>query len=258
MVTVDTDGDGVIDSIDLDSDNDGVLDSLECQSVDVALDFSTALTADTVPIDIDADGDGIFATIATTITLDGQLVNVTGDVRLAGNAADYTEISFANVPDGNAVGDFRLGAKGPGSAINYSVNDVGQVMTLNFDTPVNIQLSDALSIGGVFDVADQWKITSVGGVLTLVDPGTSDFEDDATNTYGTVPIVGVQGNGTNVISFIADETDGNWKITGKVTKLVIEMKTNNGSANLSPMNLIFPSCADTDGDGIPDYLGNPR
>jgi len=73
-VTVDTDGDGIPDHIDLDDDNDGILDSVEDENTDGDNDPTTNPTdtdGDGIPnyLDLDSDNDGIPDIIEAQTTL---------------------------------------------------------------------------------------------------------------------------------------------------------------------------------------------
>jgi len=93
----DTDGDGIVDSIDIDDDNDGILDTVEGEVAD--------FDGDGIPnsLDLDSDGDGILDIIESQPS--------TGAIVLSGldDDNDGLDNNFDATPNGNSDGSGSLG-----------------------------------------------------------------------------------------------------------------------------------------------------
>ncbi|WP_417872004.1 T9SS type A sorting domain-containing protein [Winogradskyella sp.] len=91
LAGIDTDGDGIVDSIDIDDDNDGILDTVEGSG-----DFDGDGIINS--LDLDSDGDGILDIIESQPS--------TGAVTLSGNDADGDGLddNFDATPNGGAAG----------------------------------------------------------------------------------------------------------------------------------------------------------
>jgi hypothetical protein len=93
----DTDGDGIVDSVDIDDDNDGILDTVEGEVAD--------FDGDGIPnsLDLDSDGDGILDIIESQPS--------TGAIVLSGNDADNDGLddNFDATPNGNQDGSGSIG-----------------------------------------------------------------------------------------------------------------------------------------------------
>jgi hypothetical protein len=91
LVGTDTDGDGIVDSVDIDDDNDGILDTVEGNG-----DFDGDGIINS--LDLDSDGDGILDIIESQPS--------TGANTLSGNDADNDGLddNFDATPNGGAAG----------------------------------------------------------------------------------------------------------------------------------------------------------
>jgi hypothetical protein len=91
LVGTDTDGDGIVDSVDIDDDNDGILDTVEGNG-----DFDGDGIINS--LDLDSDGDGILDIIESQPS--------TGAKTLSGNDADNDGLddNFDATPNGGAAG----------------------------------------------------------------------------------------------------------------------------------------------------------
>ena len=236
----DSDGDGIVDDIDLDDDNDGILDSVEDENTDGDNDPSTNPTnsdGDSIPnyLDLDADNDGIpdnveaqttqgyiapnsvydtngidtaYAGGLTPVNTDGadqpEYLDTNSDNQGANDSAE-ANISLTNTDTDNDGLDDATDATAdytdPGGTIDNPLN--GPVILPDAD-------SDA-STGGDVNFRD----TTNGGIDTDNDsvPNITDIDDD----------------NDGILDSVEDEnTDGD----------------NDPSTNPT----------DSDGDSIPDYL----
>ena len=96
LAGTDTDGDGIVDSVDIDDDNDGILDTVEGNG-----DFDGDGIINS--LDLDSDGDGILDIIESQPS--------TGAIVLSGNDADNDGLddNFDATPNGNSNGAGSLG-----------------------------------------------------------------------------------------------------------------------------------------------------
>ncbi|MCI5059086.1 MAG: Ig-like domain-containing protein [Flavobacteriales bacterium] len=113
-LTADTDGDGILNYLDLDSDNDGIPDSYEALGdlSDICNPIIIDFDGDSIPdyLDLDSDNDGLYDVIEADIGIldldnDGMVDNFT-DV----NGDGIDDNNFVNFPidtDGDSFEDFR-------------------------------------------------------------------------------------------------------------------------------------------------------
>ncbi|WP_244156274.1 Ig-like domain-containing protein [Maribacter ulvicola] len=121
VYTVDTDGDGVLDSIDIDDDNDGIIDSKEDKNVDGDDDHTTSPT--------DTDGDGVPDYLDIDSDNDGVLDNLEGQ-----NFHTYKPKSGFDT-DGNGLDDVYESFPGRGEGVKVNDRDGdGKPNHLDIDT----------------------------------------------------------------------------------------------------------------------------
>ena len=96
LVGQDTDGDGVVDSVDIDDDNDGILDTVEGEVAD--------FDGDGIPnsLDMDSDGDGILDNVEAQ-TSAGFVAPPTTDIAIAVGANGLFDIYEAVADDGTPI-----------------------------------------------------------------------------------------------------------------------------------------------------------
>ncbi|WP_298557567.1 Hint domain-containing protein [uncultured Aliiroseovarius sp.] len=179
LTAVDTDGDGIVDYLDLDSDNDGITDNVEGQSTGGYV----------APTGTDTDGDGIddaYDTTPTTghvgssgLTPEDTDLDGTGDYRDTDSDNDgLTDVEEA----GHGVTQTAIDASGDadGDGIKDVVDDVlgWDVNDADIDGSGNFTLPDTdgdLGLGGDLDYRDVICFTT--GSLILTDRGERPVEE---------------------------------------------------------------------------------
>ena len=251
----DNDGDYVVDSQDLDDDNDGILDVDE--SADCAVGGSSLVWGD--PLWTGGDPDDDFSSTATT-TIDGTVVTADN------SQTDFPELEndvFAREnADFNGVSGLLLQA--PTAQFLDSVNILRY--RVSFDRPVtglsfrivDIDLRE-LADGNPYIGQVKVTISSQGQIITP-SAGTDYTVGSAVTDLG-----GGFFRGNSWVDRISDIGDVVYTLNYPVDDVFIEF------ANVDPtttaatpgyMGILVSdlswSCAvaDTDGDGIPDYLDN--
>ncbi|NVK22895.1 MAG: OmpA family protein, partial [Kangiellaceae bacterium] len=215
VVGRDTDGDGILDHIDLDDDNDGIPDTVENATATNGGDTD----GDGIPdsLDLDSDGDGILDIVesgngASDTDGDGQ---VDGDVGSNGLLDDLETTPDSGTPnstptdtDGDGLPDFQeLDADGD-------------------SVPDSTEGHDA-DMDGQPDVVPTGTDTDGDGIDDAYDP------DNGGTTAATQD---TDGDGTADYQDVDDDNDG--------TNTINEDANGDGD----------PTNDDSDGDGTPDYL----
>ncbi|GIQ61033.1 hypothetical protein Flavo103_41690 [Flavobacterium collinsii] len=233
---VDTDGDGVVNSLDLDDDNDGILDTDEndCYGTPLAINLTGVTNA----------SKNISNVILGTTTFNGV----------------YNPLSTStwNIQPLGGNGSLRMGVINKSQFLEY---------TITFDKPVKLNLKQAVQ-NGFFDNGEIWTISVVGSTLNVNSPNiTHSFINQGAG--GTGPeLINVVGNGTSSTSFMPNVQGGHippassmWSITSDdyITSLTIRYQGNVALLpllnNAGPIGLFVTCIArDTDKDGIYDYL----
>ncbi len=247
VVPADTDGDGVIDSLDLDSDNDGIPDLLE----------SGLSLADITILDSDSDGqiDPPNQTTANVVGLDGLVDSAQGNID--GNPVDTSLLDS----DGDTVQDYRdldsdndgllditesgqTDADGDGFVDGLEegvqpvfVNASSIIDSDGDNIPDNREVDS--DNDGVFDIAEP----GVAAELTALDTdsdgvidGASDpaNDPDKDGVYGAADVNPSVYGTPDVLTPSTGDSDGDG---------ISDVDEQNGDAN-----------RDTDGDGVLDYL----
>ncbi|WP_413699229.1 Ig-like domain-containing protein [Psychromonas sp. KJ10-10] len=190
IVSKDSDGDGIIDSLDTDSDNDGISDNIEAQTnanyitptgVDSDHDGldDAYETSGLIPIDSDSDGidDYLDTDSDNDGTVDGKSVATSGDDRIVGEATVDTLSGLAgnDVLIGGDGDDFLIG--GTGNDILTGGNEADTFVWLDGDTGVDHVTDFTASDGDVIDISDILHITDGVNLNDYLD-----FESDGINT----------------------------------------------------------------------------
>jgi hypothetical protein len=220
----DTDGDGVVDSLDIDSDGDGIVDNVEAQAENVTYVPPTGTDTDGDGLDdaYDTDNGGTAIVIADTdgdTTPDFQDTDSDNDT-----VADATEGHDSN---GDGVADLSplsVDADGDGLDDAYDTFDNSAP-----DPALNPVGSNAPVQDSDSDTTRDWRDTDDDGdtVLTIDEDvnGNGDPTDDDTDGDGTPNYLDVDDDGDTVLTIDEDP---------------------NGNGD--------PTDDDTDGDGTPNYL----
>jgi large repetitive protein len=239
---IDTDGDGIADTIDQDDDNDGILDNVEGANTDT--------DGDLVPdrLDLDSDNDGIL-----DITESGQTTGAdgNGDGRLDGavgtdgvpdsvQAVGMTNSGTVNYivvnTDGDLVPDFR-----DLDSDNDGINDVREANGTDAD-------ANGIADGAVNALGLNGTVPAAG----LVPPNTdgdsrADFRDldsdnDGLNDVVEAGLVSLDTDGNGIVGTGAVPADGD----------------GDGIANVADSSMGYgdaqdPTPLNTDGDSKADY-----
>ncbi len=249
--TLDTDGDGIIDSLDLDSDNDGILDILEAGGVD-------------------NDGNGMVDDVTDT-DQDGLADVVDANPNTVDNPADATEAqTVTTLPvtdtDGDGTPDFQ-----DVDSDNDGISDLVEggldpaVVDTNNDGMIDTTpdsngdgVAEGVNPNGIATAAN--PATTANSIVDTDNDGVPDYRDLDSDNDGLNDVEeagGTDDNGDGIIdtpdtlvdpSSIPD-TDGNG----------IPDPLEPSNPNLSPVvdannDGIIDDATDTDGDGIPDVV----
>ncbi|WP_347174420.1 T9SS type A sorting domain-containing protein [Polaribacter uvawellassae] len=217
LVGTDTDGDGIVDSLDIDDDNDGILDTVEGNG-----DFDGDGIINS--LDLDSDGDGILDIIESQPN--------TGAIVLSGNDADDDGLddNFDATPNGNSNGTGSLGTT---PTITTAVDTTPDYLDIDTDDdgiPDNIEAQST-----------QGYVAPTGNVgLNGVD---SAYENNDTfNPTGlTLPNTDttLNNNGDSIPDYRDTDADGDGVLDNHITE-----------SGITPNGAI--SATDSDGDGLID------
>ena len=232
VTTVDTDGDGIGDHLDLDSDNDGISDLVESgDAAGIALDTSGDGTLDLTE-GVDSDGDGLF-----DVFEDGNLAANVGTIPVD--------------TDGDGLSDtLDLDSDNDGIA-----DAVEAQPTVGYQTPAIGSDSDNDGIVDTFD-----SVAGHGGTFTAPQDtdgdGVADFRDldsdgdlvSDTNESGlTLSGNDLDGDG------IDDAVNASYLDTdGDVSDPINDLSNNDSDASDVDYRSVDVILADKDGDGVAD------
>ncbi|MEN0040892.1 MAG: DUF4347 domain-containing protein, partial [Pseudomonadota bacterium] len=235
----DTDGDGVIDSVDIDDDNDGIIDINE--RAPVAFTSADTFNAPGYPNTNNTDNPGSFTGLApagdTTVDFNYQL---------DGSATWQNGVSIRNNQNG-VVGEFVRA-----QARNTDF-DAGNTATYTYDftTPVT---NVSFTIGGI-DSGDTVRIQAVvDGVLTdLPASAFSDLDADLSNYNGEANTFISNAGGSNNLGINTLDVS----VTGPVEAIVIttgKSPGSNAAVTIGFSGLEYEGLAslDSDNDGLID------
>jgi hypothetical protein len=223
IVGADTDGDGILDDVDLDDDNDGILDIVE---------GNTDTDGDGIVnrLDLDSDGDGIPDNIEAQTTL-GYIAPGT-----------FTDT------DGDGVNDIYDGNNGGTTLVpvNTDLADSPDYLDLNSDNKTGndtqeggLILSGVINANGLDNAYTNGGYTDVNGTFDDTQANNFPDADGDVNIGGDVDwrdaITGIDSDGDGILDQvdIDDDNDG-----------ILDVNENGG---IDPL-------LDTDIDGIYDYL----
>jgi hypothetical protein len=239
----DTDGDGILDHLDLDADNDGIPDVVEAGGTDVNGDGR----ADDY---VDVDGDGF------NDVVDGDPTNAltAGTDTNGSNTANVTTLTGADT-NGDGV---------PDSYPNDDLDGDGILNALDLDAD-NDGILDIVEAGGIDanrdGIADNYVDADGDGFNDVVDGDPTNAlalgtDTNGTNTANATTLTGADTNGDGVPnSYPNDNQDGDnnynfLDIDADNDGIVDNTEGQSTSAYIAPTGL------DADGDGIDDAYDN--
>ncbi|XKX06107.1 gliding motility-associated C-terminal domain-containing protein [Tenacibaculum maritimum] len=236
VVEPDTDGDGVVDSVDLDDDNDGILDVIE-ENGTPGLDTDNDGIPDT--LDLDSDGDGILDIVesgqdAGSLDTDGDgVLDSTTDLDGDG-IVDTADADDTNPSGGGKVNP--VDTDNDGSPDFQDIDDDGDGVNTIDENP------DPNTDGSVTDAQD----TDNDGIPDYLD---TDDDGDGVNTIDENPdpntdsiITDAQDTDNDGVPDYLDTDDD-----GDGVNTIDENPDPNTDGSVT-------DAQDTDNDGVPDYL----
>lgn len=250
---IDTDGDGIIDSIDLDDDNDGILDCAEngFDQVNLKKVFNTAgnasyLNGNEIRLTPDLYGQAGSAMSFGTIDFNNDF-NFNVEVYLGTNdgGADGVAIVFHNDPKGvNAVGDFGggLGALGIKNGISIEFDtwqNEGEIVRDHTHIKLTQSWTDLTTMKALPNIEDRkWHLVNF-------------------NWKSSTKTLSYSFDGNIIEKYTGDLFESVFK---NLTKIYFGFTASTGAAK-NEQKIRFPDsfCSypiflDTDGDGIPNHL----
>ena len=234
----DTDGDGVMDSIDTDDDNDGISDvreGLSTSRMDFAVaDGFTALAGQTVT--------QTYATSNPDITFDLTLQADVGNVSVLGVNASFA----SRTTDGDTSG-IVIYPSGITSTTQHNS------ITIKFsDTVQNVSFTYA-DIDGGNGISDETTtfIAKLNGVTRVLTPSEVQALVDTPPTQDGNTFVGTGAGSSNAIRITFKEKIDELQIINGITSN--NLNTSN-SQTLFDLTFEHEKPGDTDGDGIADHL----
>lgn len=249
----DTDGDGIIDSLDLDSDNDGIPDIIEAGGVDTdndgRVDDDTDTDNDgwadtfdpdnggTILPEPDSDNDGL----DDRVDLDSDNDGIEDIIEAGGVDTDDDGIvdSFADL-DGDGWAN-TFDSDNGGSPLGIPDTD-GDGLANNIDIDADGD--------GIVDLIES-QVTTGTPVIPVGTDADSDGIDNAFDTTGGTPTTPVDTDGDGTPDYLDFNSDGD-----SLTDL-IEGHDDNGDGTLENT----PTGTDADGDGLDDgfdTVGGPN
>ncbi|NRT13228.1 DUF11 domain-containing protein, partial [Flavobacterium sp. 14A] len=251
---LDTDKDGILDTVDLDDDNDGILDTAEnsCQTGDKIV-WSNTTTGSLSNSFVAGTTTSITATVTSTATSSAA----TGPFYL----------------DGSSNQNIDIGAMGGSGAVT------GNVTTITFPTLVTINEFNVRSISvanGSSIIAPNYDETQIiefyngsnrvyfQGTLFKVNPGTFYKHPYYVGLDEAYAAQGPYYNPVTGVAYPADVTSGltnalessyTFVIDTPIDKIIVKQSALAKQANVGlKITNVCTGALDTDKDGIPDYL----
>ncbi|GEM_PF-2067155 len=227
----DTDGDGIVDYLDRDSDNDDIPDALEYAVIDIDPDLDGAANY----IDLDSDGDGIPDTLENGFTLHSDADNDQID-----DAFDFDLIADADMLDARTDG----------------IADDASLLDTDNDNQYDPYDRDADNDGMSDTIESALDIALDGdadGIIDYFDKDASGGPDN--NSDGVDDLVSIldsdNDGADNYVDLDSDNDSQSdvWEAPGADTSPEDSIIDNASTAQGS---ILIP--ADSDGDGIADYL----
>ncbi len=246
VLGLDSDEDGVVDTVDLDDDNDGILDAEEDANIDNDNDPTTNPTntdGDAFPdyLDLDSDDDGVNDVIESG----HGIIDLDKDGVMDGASVDFgangIHLSIESNDTFAAAITYTIQNTDTDGVPDYKdTDDDGDLVLTKFENPDpnndkavdDAQNTDNDTLPDYLDVDDDGD-----GIRTIIenpDPNNDGAVDDAQNTDGDLKpdYLDIDDDGDGVLTITEDDdTDGD------------------GDPSTNP--------TDTDNDGTPDYLELP-
>ncbi|WP_158839077.1 T9SS type A sorting domain-containing protein [Polaribacter sp. L3A8] len=259
--TVDTDGDGIPNHLDLDSDNDGIVDLIEAGGTDTNKDGKVDTTTDTDNDGFDDAVDGSIGTPLITTTADtnndGIADTYTNGDADSDNFPNFLDIDADNdgIPD-NIEGQTTSGyitPSGIGTAMadtnnngvddNYETSGIGFVPENTDGTDLADYLDTDSDNDGILDIAENGHTANVASGNDADKDGLDDAFDDNDDSATNGATVNDGANGNNAIT----------------TLTTLENSFGDEDNDFNPNNpatgnLDYRDIKDTDKDGIPDSV----
>lgn len=213
--TIDSDGDGVLDTCDLDDDNDGILDSSECQSSDRI-------------------SNGVFPT-------SGSLTGWTtsGSYSLTSRGLEFTA-------DNSTITTVSQSLTGIFANSNIYVNDINW-LTTNTSGATSTLVTEFLYNGTVYATIDTG--TGVAGSIPTVRGNNG-----AVTNISTLPSIGSTGTWSTTNTDLIITLPPNISSSSGTFQIRFRAGTSGTSVDdIAIASVGFISCSDFDGDGIPNF-----
>ncbi len=235
--SVDSDGDGIVDEADLDDDNDGILDTNECSATTTSYDFRTTA--------------GFNAWTKTgTYAPTGSWSSGAGNALIGQDATfglrysrDYSVVTYVTLPNVTLYnGKIRV------SGIHW----------------FNTTTDPAFSGSPTPNTTTQNVIVAIvynGVVYGTIDTGTGNTVSVSGNNGATITINTAIPNatpGNNSGSTFGDVTinlpSNVYAKNANLSLYFLSGQSPEGVDDIDIQSVAITTCADTDGDNIPDYL----
>ena len=243
LVDIDTDGDGIPDSTDLDDDNDGILDKVE-KNCGINQTWTSL-------------GSGVWQSNLTPslkvkVTLGNYATAWSNDIALTNFNRACTEASYTS--DYAPIVNTNLPAFQFNKTVGASIGTITVEYLDASNTPVTIKNPrfHLGGLGGSFSgvvASSDWTLQG-GKTMATLSKDATDFGTTATTIFH--PRLG-QASGT-VNDCASGEGSGTLQIDGSMSSFSFSVKANGGF--FDQMVMAFEACvdADTDNDGIANYL----
>lgn len=231
--SIDSDGDGLTDDIDLDDDNDGILDSNECGSTNIIKDGNFT----TLP-----SSPGFFtATQFATATSNNWIFTST-------NVGNGAEIYWGDINDVISFGNgIRFQRDGETQSIKQAVSG-----WYHYNTHQIILSKIGANNGNLAGISSSLVVSYAGVEYARI------LTADGVNTNATITYS--NGASSTLTNFAVGTVYNNWIINLPSTippsgDLTFDFLAGAGASDdFSLGNISVNGCKDTDSDGIPDYL----
>ena len=226
----DTDGDGVVDTVDLDDDNDGILDTVECAGG--FIDFSS-INSGSVATRLDpGDPSAVFSNYVGGTSLN-RTVTLSAPVGYGG-AADF----FIGSQAGNIIRleDSNSTVVNTGFTANFafSTPSIPTITANNTAGASNINQSDRISFTA--PVGTTWQVLSSSNALITVTGNIVTIQGDSSSgTFGSPPYAEFSVRTSNPVLGLDLEYRNLAAVTGTA---------------LNSSRFSLEMCSDFDGDGL--------
>ncbi|QVY63993.1 T9SS type A sorting domain-containing protein [Polaribacter sp. Q13] len=258
--TIDTDGDGIPNHLDLDSDNDGIVDIIEAGGTDANRDGKVDNIDATGKLTTDTDNDGfddvVDGNVNGTDNSSNALITTGTDTNTDGIADTYTK---GNADTDNLPNFLDIDADNDGIPDNIEAQTTADYIA---PSGVGTAMADANNNG----IDDKYEVGTVGITPTNTDNTDSpDYLDSDSDNDGIADIA-ENGNESNSLSGIDTDGDGlddNFEGSNKNDPYDVndEIDTPNAS-NLgdedsdldSGGDVDYRDFKDNDGDGVSDFF----